>query len=210
TYKPRSSDGTGKFYANREIAQVMGAEGAAWLDRKDRQKEENSNLAIEKMNLSPTSVVADIGAGTGYFTFKIAEKVPQGKVYAVEIQDDLIRYLNNQKKELGAANVEVIKGDAKSPHLPDSLIDLAILIDVYHELQYPKEMMHNISKALKSNGKILLLEYRAEDPKIPILPLHKMTVEQLNKEMLSNGFKLSYDGEFLPVQHFLLYQKNNL
>lgn len=210
TYKPRSSDGTGKFYANREIAQVMGAEGAAWLDRKDREKEENSNLAIEKMNLSPTSVVADIGAGTGYFTFKIAEKVPKGKVYAVEIQDDLIRYLNNQKNELGAANVEVIKGDAKSPHLPDSSIDLAILIDVYHELQNPKEMMHNISKALKSNGKILLLEYRAEDPKIPILPLHKMTVEQLNKEMLSNGFKLSYDGEFLPVQHFLLYQKNNL
>ena len=209
TYKPRSSDGTGKFYADREIAQVMGSEGAAWLDRKDREKEENSNLAIEKMNLTPTSVVADIGAGTGYYTFKIAEKVPQGKVYAVEIQDELIRYLNNQKKELGATNVEVIKGDPKSPHLPDSSIDLAILIDVYHELQYPKEMMHYISKALKSNGKLLLLEYRAEDPKIPILPLHKMSVEQTNKEMEANGFKLSLDGEFLPIQHFLLYQKMN-
>ena len=209
TYKPRSSDGTGKFYADREIAQVMGSEGAEWLDRKDRQKEENSRLAIEKMNLLPTSVVADIGAGTGYFTFKIAEKVPQGKVYAVEIQDELIRYLNNQKNELGDSNVVVIKGDAKSPHLPDNSIDLALLIDVYHELQYPKEMMHSISKALKKNGKLLLLEYRAEDPKIPILPLHKMTVEQINKEMVANGFKLSLDGEFLPIQHFLLYEKIN-
>ena len=209
TYKPRSADGTGKFYVNREIAQIMGAEGAAWLDRKDREKEENSNLAIAKMNLSPTSVVADIGAGTGYYTFKIAEKVPQGKVYAVEIQDDLIRYLNNQKKELGSTNVEVIKGDAKSPHLPDSSIDLAIMIDVYHELEYPKEMMHYISTALKSNGKILLIEYRAEDPKVLIKPLHKMSVEQINKEMAANGFKLSLDGEFLPIQHFLLYQKSN-
>lgn len=207
SYKPRSSDGTGKFYADREIAQVMGSDGAAWLDRKDRQKEENSKLAIEQMNLLPTSVVADIGAGTGYFTFKIAEKVPMGKVYAVEIQDELIRYLNNQKNELGAKNVEVIKGDAKSPHLPDSSIDLALLIDVYHELQYPREMMHSISKALKKNGKLLLLEYRAEDPKIPILPLHKMSVEQTNKEMAANGFKLAEDGEFLPIQHFLLYEK---
>jgi ubiquinone/menaquinone biosynthesis C-methylase UbiE len=209
TYKPRSTDGTGKFYANREIAQVMGAEGTAWLDRKDREKEENSNLAIDKMNLTPTSIVADIGAGTGYYTFKIARGVPQGKVYAVEIQDELINYLNNEKKELGASNVEVIKGDSKSPHLPDSSIDLAILIDVYHELEYPKEMMHYITKALKSNGKILLLEYRAEDPKIPVLPLHKMSIEQTNKEMAANGFKLSADGEFLPLQHFLLYQKIN-
>ncbi len=209
TYKPRSADGTGKFYADREIAQVMDADGAAWLDRKDRQKEENSKLAIEKMNLQPTSVVADIGAGTGYYTFKIAKKVPLGKVYAVEIQDELIKYLNDQKKELDASNVEVIKGDAKSPHLPDSSIDLAILIDVYHELQYPKEMMHNISKSLKKNGKLLLLEYRAEDPKIPVLPLHKMSIAQTNKEMAANGFKLSLDGEFLPIQHFLLYQKMN-
>ena len=207
SYKPRSSDGTGKFYADREIAQVMGSDGAAWLDRKDRQKEENSRLAIEEMNLTPKSVVADIGAGTGYYTFKIAKQVPEGKVYAVEIQDELIRYLNNQKDELGATNVEVVKGDAKSPHLPDSSLDLAILIDVYHELEYPKEMMHYISKALKSSGKVLLMEYRAEDPNLPILPLHKMSVQQTNKEMADNGFKLVEDGEFLPIQHFLLYQK---
>ncbi len=210
TYKPRSADGTGKFYIDREIAPVMGADGAAWLDRKDREKEENSNLAIEKMNLQPNSVVADIGAGTGYYTFKIAKKVPQGKVYAVEIQDELIKYLNNQKAELGANNVAVIKGDAKSPHLPDSSLDLAIMIDVYHELQYPKEMLHYIGNALKRDGRILIIEYRAEDPKIPVLPLHKMTVTQLNTEMAANGYSLVLDGEFLPVQHFLMYKKDSL
>jgi ubiquinone/menaquinone biosynthesis C-methylase UbiE len=209
TYKQHSEGGIGKIYVSREIAQVMGSEGAAWLDRKDREKEENSNLAINKMDLLPTSIVADIGAGTGYYTFKIAQRVPDGKVYAVEIQDEMIRYLNERKNELGSTNVEVIKGDAKSPHLPDSSIDLAIMIDVYHELEYPKEMLQYISKALKSNGKILLLEYRAEDPNIPIKPLHKMSVAQVNKEMAANGFKLYYDGEFLPIQHFLLYQKNN-
>lgn len=207
SYKPRSADGTGKFYIDREIAQVMGSEGAAWLDRKTREKEENSKLAIDSMNLSPNSMVADIGAGTGYYTFKIAERVPMGKVYAVEIQDDLIKYLNNMKNELGAKNVEVVKGDVKSPHLHDNSLDLAILIDVYHELQYPEEMLFNIRKALKSNGKLLLLEYRAEDPSIPIKPLHKMSVEQVNKEMAANGFKMDKDGEFLPIQHFLLYQK---
>ncbi|MEP6949334.1 MAG: class I SAM-dependent methyltransferase [Ginsengibacter sp.] len=209
TYRQHSEGGIGKIYVTREIAQIMGSDGAAWLDRKDREKEENSNLAIDKMNLLPTSSVADIGAGTGYYTFKIAQRVPQGKVYAVEIQDEMIRYLNERKNELGSSNVEVIKGDSKSPHLPDSSIDLAIMIDVYHELEYPKEMLQYINKALKKNGKILLLEYRAEDPNIPIKPLHKMAVAQVNKEMAANGFKLYYDGEFLPIQHFLLYQKNS-
>lgn len=207
SYRKSTEDGTGKIYITREIPQIMGADGAAWLERKDRQKEENSNLVIQKMNLRPNSVVADIGAGTGYYTFKIAQQVPQGKVYAVEIQDELIRYLTNKKNELHNTNVEVIKGDAKSPELPDSSVDLAIMIDVYHELQYPKEMVQNISKALKRDGKILLLEYRAEDPSIPIKPLHKMSVIQVNKEMAVSGFKLSSDGEFLPIQHFLLYER---
>lgn len=207
SYRQHSEGGIGKIYVTREIAQIMGPDGVAWLDRKDREKEENSNLAINKMELLPSSTVADIGAGTGYYTFKIAQRVPQGKVYAVEIQDDMIRYLNERKNELGSTNVEVIKGDSKSPHLPDNSIDLAIMIDVYHELEYPKEMLQYISKALKNNGKILLLEYRAEDASIPIKPLHKMSVSQINKEMAANGFKLYYDGEFLPIQHFLLYQK---
>lgn len=207
TYRKRSDDGTGKFYANREIAQIMTAEGAAWLNLKDQQKEASAKLAIDSMKLLPNSVVADIGAGTGYYTFRMAPRVPRGKVFAVEIQDDLIRYLNNRKEETGDSNVVVIKGDAKSPHLPDSSLDLAIMIDVYHELEYPKEMMQFVSKALKKNGKLLLIEYRAEDPKLRINPLHKMSVEQINKEMGMNGFNLYYDGEFLPFQHFLMYKK---
>ncbi|MDE3213191.1 MAG: class I SAM-dependent methyltransferase [Bacteroidota bacterium] len=207
TYRKRSDDGTGKFYANREIAQIMTAEGAAWLNLKDQQKEASAKMAIDHMNLMPNSVVADIGAGTGYYTFRIAKRIPYGKVFAVEIQDDLIRYLNTRKQETGDSNVVVIKGDAKSPHLPDSSLDLAIMIDVYHELEYPKEMMQFVSKALKKTGKLLLIEYRAEDPKLHINPLHKMSVAQINKEMGMNGFRLSYDGEFLPFQHFLMYEK---
>ena len=191
----------------REISQVMGAAGAEWLERNDRDKEENTKLAIEKIALSPVDIVADIGAGTGYYTFKISQKVPQGKVYAIEIQDEMIAYLNKRKKESGIKNVEVIKGSNRSLNLPDNSVDLAIMVDVYHELEYPHEMLQAIYKSLKSTGKLLLLEYRAEDPAIQIKPLHKMSVAQVNKELQANGFKLFYRGDFLPIQHFLLYQK---
>ena len=202
-----SADGIGKFYMGREISQVMGATGADWLERNDRDKEENTKLALEKIALSPDDVVADIGAGTGYYTFRISQKVPQGKVYAVEIQDEMIRYLNKRKQESGIENVEVIKGSNRSPNLPDNSVDLAIMVDVYHELEYPHEMLQAITKSLKNPGKLLLLEYRAEDPSIQIKPLHKMSVAQVNKELQANGFKLFYKGDFLPIQHFLLYEK---
>jgi ubiquinone/menaquinone biosynthesis C-methylase UbiE len=207
TFKTKSIDGTGKVYANREIGQIMTAESAAWLHLKDKQKEASAKMAIDSMKLQPNSVVADIGAGTGYYTFRIAKRVPGGKVYAVEIQDDLIRYLNNRKRETGDSNVVVIKGDVKSPHLPDNSLDLALLIEVYHELEYPKEMMQYIGKALKKNGRLLIIEFRAEDPNLHINPLHKMSVVQIKKEMKMNGFKLTYDGEFLPFQHFLMFEK---
>lgn len=185
----------------------MGAAGASWLDRDQRQEEENTALAIEKMNLSPSSVVADIGAGTGYYTFAIAKKVPNGLVYAVDIQDEMITYLEENKASANIENVEVIKGSERSPNLPDNAIDLAIMVDVYHELEYPREMLQALKKALKADGKILLLEYREEDPSIPIKPHHKMSITQVSKEMRANGFELDYDGEFLPIQHFLLYRK---
>ena len=206
--KTASDGGTGKVYFGREIAHIMDFSGSAWLERTNRQQEENSNLTIDKLPIEKNSVVADIGAGTGYYTFKICSKVPEGRVYAVEIQDDAVNYLKNKVGQLDIQNVTVIKGKEQSPELPESSIDLAIMVDVYHELLYPHEMLESIRKSLKPHGKLLLIEYRAEDPKVEIKELHKMSVKQVNKELTANGFHLVQDGEFLPIQHFLLYEKN--
>lgn len=207
THKTADPDGTGKVYFGREIATVMGAAGADWLERNNRQQEENTNLAISKMPLSANTVVADIGAGTGYYTFRVAKRVPQGKVFAVDVQDEFVTYLNQKKKETGQQNVQVVKGTATSPKLPENTVDLAFMVDVYHELLFPHEVLQALRKALKPGGKLLLLEYRAEDPAIEIKELHKMSVAQVNKELAANGFKLVDRKEFLPIQHFLLYQK---
>ncbi len=207
TYKKGSPDGIGKWYMGREIAYVMGASGATWLERDERQKEENTELAIKNMKLNPTDVVADIGAGSGYYTFRMAPLVPKGKVYAVDVQDEMIELLKNKKRGLNAANVEVIKSSDSTCNLSDNSVDLAIMVDVYHELKYPYEMLQSIRKALKKDGRLLLIEYRGEDVSVPIKPLHKTTIAQCNKELAANGFQLVYDGEFLPIQHFLEYGK---
>ena len=208
TYKTASDGGTGKFYYGREIAHIMDFGGSAWLDRNSREVEENSNLAISKLPINDNSVVADIGAGTGYYTFKIYNRISKGKIYAEEIQTDAVNYLKNKAGQLGAMNVIIVKGNEKSPELPENGIDLALMVDVYHELSYPHEMLQSIRKSLKPKGKLLLLEYRAEDPKVDIKPLHKMSVKQSNKELAANGFHIVEDGEFLPIQHYLLYEKD--
>lgn len=206
-YKTPSRDGIGKIYKGREISFVMDASGATWLERNNRNEEENTSLAIDKLPINKKSVVADIGAGSGYYSFRIAQRVSEGKVYAVEIQDEFIDILTQSKKTKAAKNVEIIKGNEQNPNLPANSIDIAIMVDVYHELAYPQEMLSALAKALKPNGKILLLEYRAEDPEIAIKELHKMSVKQVNKEMEANGFKLFQREEFLLIQHFLVYEK---
>ena len=206
-YKKPTRDGIGKIYFGREISFVMDAAGASWLERNTRNEEENTSLAINKLPINSKSVVADIGAGSGYYSFKIAEKVKGGKVYAVEIQDEFIDILNNTKQQKKVENIEVVKGSEQNPNLPVNSIDIAIMVDVYHELAYPHEMLSALAKALKPDGKILLLEYREEDPDINIKALHKMSLKQVSKEMEANGFKLYKKEDFLPIQHFLIYER---
>lgn len=207
TYKTPDRDGTGKVYLGREISHIMGFHGKDWLERESREQEESISLALENLPITPESVVADIGAGSGYYTFRIAPLVPQGKVLAVEIQDEAIDYINEQAKALGFDNVKTIKGDDASPNLPENSTDLAIMVDVYHELFHPREMLQDIKAALKPDGRLLLIEYRGEDPKVAIKPLHKMTVEQIEKELTANGFELTQNGQFMRIQHFLVFEK---
>jgi len=209
SYKQPHPDGTGKQYMGREIAHVMSASGGSWLERSSRQQEEDAAAAIAKMPLLPNSEVADIGAGTGYYTFRIAARVPEGKVYAVEVQDAFIDALRARIQTTGVNNVTVVKGTEGSTNLPDGSVDLAIMVDVYHELAYPKELLAALYKCLKPNGRLLLLEYRGEDPSVPIKALHKMTAAQANKELKANAFLPECTESFLPIQHFLLYRKQD-
>ncbi|HUQ65415.1 MAG TPA: class I SAM-dependent methyltransferase [Flavitalea sp.] len=206
-YRAPSTGGTGKLYQGREIASIMDASGSDWLERPSRPAEENTDLIIKSMQLKPGMVVADIGAGTGYYTFRMAKLVPDGKVYAVEIQEGLIKMLNQKKKEKKSSEVEVVPGDTLSVNLPVNTVDLAIMVDVYHELSWPREIIHAIDRSLKKDGRILLVEYRGEDPEVRIKPLHKTTVTQLTREMLASGFILDKQIDVLPIQHFLLFKR---
>jgi ubiquinone/menaquinone biosynthesis C-methylase UbiE len=205
--KKPSANGTGKVYMGREIAQVMSFDGVGWLERNSRTREENTNLALASLPLRSNSIVADVGAGSGFYTIRVAKRVPNGKVYAVEIQDDAIAYLKKKAIDDRLANVEVIRGTEKTPNLPANSIDLAFMVDDYHELQHPAAYLAALRRALKPNGQLLLLEYKEEDPTVAIKPEHKMSVRQARKELAANGFKLVKNGTFLPLQHFLLFEK---
>jgi ubiquinone/menaquinone biosynthesis C-methylase UbiE len=200
-------DGIGKVYLGREIAQVMGHQGAGWLERSSRDREERPQQLIEALNLKPTDVVADIGAGTGYFSFRIAPLVPQGKVLAVDVQPEMIEILNFLKQEKQQANVEPVLGVENDPRLASGSVDLALMVDAYHEFEYPREMMQAIAQALKPNGRVVLVEYRGEDPWVFIKPLHKMTQKQVKKEMAAVGLTWLETKKFLPQQHVLIFTK---
>ncbi|MDE0560006.1 class I SAM-dependent methyltransferase [Algoriphagus sp. NF] len=206
-FKNPSWDGTGKIYMGREISHIMGFAGKDWLERDSREAEEGVSLAVKNLPLTSESVVADIGAGSGYYTFRVAERIPDGKIYAVEVQDEALNYLDRKRKELGFEQVIPTKGSPTSPNLPDGAIDVAFMVDVYHELEFPQEMLQSIHQSLKPDGKLILIEYRGEDPTIAIKPLHKMTARQAEKELKANGFKLVENGKFLKIQHFLVFQK---
>ncbi len=204
-YKDGSRDGIGKFYQDREIAEVMGHLGADWLERPERQQEERTDLLANALQLKPTDVLADIGAGTGYFSFRLAHDVPQGKVLAVDIQPEMIQYLNDNKKKNKAPNVEPVLGTITDPKLPANGVDIALLVDAYHEFSNPREMLTAIVKSLKPGGRVVLVEYRAEDPNVPIKELHKLSVAQATKEMRAVGLKLVKSDERLPQQHVMIF-----
>jgi len=200
-------DGIGKYYMKREIAGVMGHQAMMWLERHSREVEEQPDATVEQLELNSDDVVADVGAGSGYFSFRIAQKVTQGKVYAIDIQPEMLDAISDSKKENNITNVETILGQEDSPNLPAQSIDLAFMVDAYHEFAYPREMMEGIVQALKPGGRVVLLEYRKENPMIMIKPLHKMTQKQVKKELKAVGLKWQTTKEFLPEQHFLVFSK---
>jgi len=201
-------NGTGRFYMGREIAQVMGAGGIAWLDRPEREDEEPPEAVIDALELRGGEVVADLGAGSGFFTFRLAAKVGKaGKVLAVDIQDEMLETLRRRAKALGVTNVQEVKGSETDPKLPASGVDRVLMVDVYHELAYPFEVMTRVREALKPGGRVVFVEYRKEDPGVPIKEVHKMSVEQLAKEMKAVGLAQIRTVESLPSQHIVIFEK---
>jgi SAM-dependent methyltransferase len=192
----------------RRIAGVMGVGGADWLERPERETEEQPEKALDALGLKPGMTVADIGAGTGYMSLRMAKRVgPTGKVYANDLQPEMLRMLRENASHEKLTNVETVLGTESDPKLPKGQIDLVLLVDVYHEFSQPQQMIRKIREALKPDGRLVLLEYRKEDPKIPIRPEHKMSVAEVKAELEPERFVLGPVIETLPRQHILILTK---
>jgi ubiquinone/menaquinone biosynthesis C-methylase UbiE len=207
TFGTPSADGTGKFYEGREIAQVMGFEGAPWLDRVTRERDERPDLLVAELDLTPGMTIADVGAGSGYFERRLAPLLPQGRIYAVDVQPEMVAMLKELARQPATRNVVPVQGAENDVKLPAASLDLALLVDVYHELAFPREIIESLVRALKPGGRLVFVEYRAEDPAVAIKPLHKMSIAQLRREM--RGLPLSWErtSERLPVQHIVIFRK---
>lgn len=205
--KKASPDGIGKFFHGREIAQVMGHPGIGWLERDEREKEEAPGKALAAMDLAPDAVVADIGAGSGFYSFRISPKVPQGKVMAIDIQPEMLEFLAKRSAELKITNVIPHLGAIDDLKLPPSSLDAALLVDAYHEFSQPAEMLASLVRSLKPGGRVFLLEFRGEDPAVPIKPLHKMTEAQARLEFEAAGLRFVTNRSDLPWQHFMVFQR---
>ena len=201
-------DGIGKFYQGREIAHVMGHEGSDWLERPERQSEERPDLLMAALKLHPGDAAADIGAGTGYFTWRMAGIVgPKGKVYANDIQPEMLDLLSKNMAEHHATNYVTALGTITDAKLPAGRLNLVLMVDVYHEFDHPYEMMQSICRALKPGGRVVWVEFRAEDPNVPIKLLHKMSVAQVRKEAAALPLQWVETIETLPRQHVIIFQK---
>ena len=208
TYKRGDFNGIGKWYLGREIAHVMGFQGINWLERSEREKEEDVSTLIKNMKIEADDTIADIGAGSGYHVFKMAPLAENGLVYAVDIQPEMLNAIELKNKSTAILNVETILGSDKSINLPKHSLDKILLVDVYHEFSYPVEMIESIKNALKPNGLLFLIEYTGEDSNVPIKKIHKMTERQSVLEMKAAGLKLKENIDNLPWQHCMIFEKN--
>lgn len=192
----------------RQYAGAMGMQGAPWLVRPEREQEEEPDKALDELKIPRGARVADIGAGVGFMSWRLAERVgPTGKVYANDIQPQMLDQLQKNMQQRRLNNVIPVLGELDDPKLPQSQMDLVLMVDVYHEFTQPQAMLRHVRESLKPDGRLVLLEYRAEDPKVPILPLHKMSVDQVKAELEPEGFRLAQTIESLPRQHILIFVK---
>ena len=194
--------------SGRRFAQVMGPGGADWLVRPERIEEEEPDKALDAIGIKPGQTVADLGAGVGYMTWRMAKRVgPQGTVYGQDIQPYMLEQLQKNMRERGITNVKTVLGGLTDPKLPAASLDLLLMVDVYHEFSEPQKMLRGIHEALKPGGRLVLIEYRGEDPSVPIRPEHKMTVKQVRAELEPEGFKFEKSLETLPRQHILIFRR---
>ncbi|MFV8282763.1 class I SAM-dependent methyltransferase [Christiangramia marina] len=207
TFKDGDPNGIGKWYMGREIAHVMGYQGINWLERSDREKEENTSQLLKNMNIQPDDTIADVGAGSGYHAFKMAKLATEGFIYAVDIQPEMLQAISVKQSEQQVNNIQTIQGSEKSINLDENSVSKILLVDVYHKFNFPKEMIESMHKSLTSDGKIYLIEYKAEDANIPIKEIHKMSEKQTVKEFEASGFRLEQNIENLPWQHCLIFVK---
>lgn len=201
--------GISRRYMGRQIARVMGHESNAYFGRATREKEERPDLLLQELHLRPTDAVADIGAGSGYLTFRLASLVPKGTVYAVDIQPQQILLLTNEVMQRGLSNVKPVRGTTQTPNLAPNSVDVVLLNDAYHEFAYPKEMMTAIVRALRPKGRVVLVEYRAADDDVPasIHGIRRMSIEQGRKELTAAGLAYREARETLPRHHLMFFEK---
>jgi ubiquinone/menaquinone biosynthesis C-methylase UbiE len=200
-------DGTGKFYCDREIAHVMGPGGVAWLERPEREAEERSDLVVAALGVKAGQTIADLGAGAGYYTFRIAPLVrSHGKVLAIDLEPMMLDAIRERMRREGITNVETIRSTATDPNLPAHSVDLLFMVDVYHELEFPYETMKKVRRALKPGGRVAVIEFRAEDPRVLIKDVHKMSERQIIRELTAVGYRHVSTVRTLPLQHLVWFE----
>jgi ubiquinone/menaquinone biosynthesis C-methylase UbiE len=191
----------------REISQVLGHRGIRWLERPEREREEFPEVVIAHLDLEPDDVVADVGAGSGYFSVRIASHVPRGRVLAVDVQPEMIEVLQRRRRDTGFAQLTPVLGSVTDPKLPHGEVDVVLMVDAYHEFSHPREMMEAIVRSLAPGGRVVLVEYRGEQRGTGVLPLHQMTEAQVRKEMAAVGLELEVNHDPLPIQHILVFRR---